>query len=203
MRISTKMIKSAVLPDEIRAANFNNWFQGSMVKTGPLPLVVFHGTDRCFDRFDVNRTAEGGLFFSTSVEHASGFGDSVLPVFLCLRNIFLVQHADLPEHHGAYGLSSYISHVKSLGYDGILIQGFHDAGYVADTYIALKGGSAIKSSKANSGLFSPDDPTFMDTLSDNGHGRRLDPFLTERSKNAAITQEALLKIKYAAPALTM
>jgi hypothetical protein len=86
---------------------FKRWFGDSKVvdKSGN-PLVVYHGTDKDFKEFDLNRSGSGsgqylgkGFYFAQSAGVADAFAgeDSarVMPVYLSIKNPFRTASTDL------------------------------------------------------------------------------------------------------------
>lgn len=96
----------AVITGAEREANFRAWFGDSkVVDAQGAPRVVFHGTNKAFDRFDADAIGSGmdagklgrGFYFSEDPNLASGYakpysrggdgaGANVMPVFLAMRN---------------------------------------------------------------------------------------------------------------------
>lgn len=77
---------------------FKKWFGDSKV-TEPdgAPMVVYHGTDKTFDRFEQRpgitrilfsrfETERSGFFFAEDADLAKEYGDHVLPMYLSLQN---------------------------------------------------------------------------------------------------------------------
>jgi hypothetical protein len=150
--------------EELRAAaerNFLKWFGASQIVERGAPKVVYHGTNTYFDEFKASRTAEGGLFFTACMDHALGFGERILPVFLSIQSPMIVDGSTFPEAPCMDEMISLIETAKNKNLDGIIIRGFRDAGFIADTYIVFDG-RKIKSARSNSGQFSTRDITFED-----------------------------------------
>ena len=73
---------------------FRNWFRNSkVVDAEGKPLVVYHGTNKDFDRFtDVNAELPGLYFFTPDAAFADGFTRSIgqiVPVYLSIQNPFI------------------------------------------------------------------------------------------------------------------
>ena len=88
---------------------FKRWFGDSKVvgKDGK-PLVVYHGTDKDFDTFDISRSGSSsgeylgkGFYFSQSADMAGAFAGEknalVMPVYLAINNPFNTSSTDLTK----------------------------------------------------------------------------------------------------------
>jgi hypothetical protein len=88
---------------------FKRWFGDSKIvgKDGN-PLVVYHGTDKDFDTFDISRSGSSsgeylgkGFYFSQSADMAGAFAGEknalVMPVYLAINNPFNTASTDLTK----------------------------------------------------------------------------------------------------------
>lgn len=84
--------------------NFRKWFGESKVldETGN-PLVVYHGTNGDFDKFDPKLSRDIGIHFGTA-EQANTFGNNVMPSYLQLKNPLQVEDRFSREN----GLSAFL-----------------------------------------------------------------------------------------------
>ena len=86
---------------------FKRWFGGSKVvdKSGK-PLVVYHGTDKDFEEFDLNRSGSAsgqylgkGFYFAQSAGVADAFAGvdnaRIVPAYLSIKNPFRTDSTDL------------------------------------------------------------------------------------------------------------
>ena len=120
---------------------FKKWFGKSKVVKGGKPLVVYHGTDKQFNAFDVkkqggnvDKSGKLGFFFSGKAKVASDFGKkstkdreykvgaNIIPVYLSIKN---------PKEIGVKGFTAFISDYSKYrreaikqGYDGVSIKPF-------------------------------------------------------------------------------
>lgn len=148
---------------QIYTDEFKNWFgdwekssnESSMVvdKQG-MPLVVYHGTDKKFDKFIV----KNGSWFITNKDEALEYGTNILSCYLNIRNLYVGSH----EENAKYGIKVLINKIKSKNFDGILLpkdQEFFDKHiyYEAqhDVFIVFEP-NQIKSATNNKGIFDID-----------------------------------------------
>jgi hypothetical protein len=77
-------------------SGLKEWFGNSKIvdKNGD-PLVVYHGTDVEFDKFDPTKARKGwlgkGFYFTGDETEAAGFGKIVKPFYLKIENPFIVE----------------------------------------------------------------------------------------------------------------
>ncbi|HWR30202.1 MAG TPA: hypothetical protein VN631_10255, partial [Negativicutes bacterium] len=112
------------------------------------PLVVYHGTQHDFSRFD-NRhiESEAGFFFTDNPknagEYADGVGGRLIPAYLNIKKPY-----EYTAKEWADGDGLDLDKLAASGYDGAVIRGQDGA----DTWIALKP-EQIKSATGNRGTF--------------------------------------------------
>lgn len=148
---------------------FKRWFGDSkVVDEQGNPLVVYHGTMYDFAVFDLDRSVEGGFFFSVSPQHASKFASEILgrnditpnvmPVYVSIKNPMIVDGTQLPTEHELEDIESLIRSAKKKGHDGVLIKDFRDRNATPqDTYVVFRP-EQIKSAIGNNGNFDPNNP---------------------------------------------
>ena len=78
--------------------NFWNWFGDSkVVDDKGRPLVVYHGTKKEFDTFDVKQVGSNtgnfghigfGFYFTQDQDYAQSYGTNIMPVYLKSTNVF-------------------------------------------------------------------------------------------------------------------
>ncbi|MFV0511828.1 MAG: LPD38 domain-containing protein [Shewanella algae] len=82
---------------------FESWFGDSKVVTDDgKPLVVYHGTDENFDKFDVSfggknfndANSKEGIFFTSSLDYARHYGENVKESYLRINNPLIVNVKD-------------------------------------------------------------------------------------------------------------
>jgi len=77
-------------------ADFHSWFSRSVVRTTEgRPLLVYHGTDADFSKFDLSRSGEGsgsqgwlghGIYFTDRVSSAAFYGSKIKTAYLNMSN---------------------------------------------------------------------------------------------------------------------
>jgi len=115
----TAMLKvSKLLEDPTESPAFQAWFAGSkVVDAAGKPARVFHGTDKKFNSFNLNKTTQGIIWFTSdkaSVEAgdvgAQGRG-VIMELYACIKN-----PAGWKEYD-QYGLGE----LKARGFDGAIL----------------------------------------------------------------------------------
>lgn len=148
--------KSLVQKEEIAKApekeitpEFKQWFKDSQVKnTEGKPLMVFHGTKKAFDEFDIQASTnigkqEGEGFYFTARKglankFAEGEGGNIRPVYLNIKKPFDITSEKADKklkaiiHSKEYTPQQKTQSVKDAGYDGIVMR--HEDG---DTWVAF------------------------------------------------------------------
>ena len=82
--------------DVLSSPSFKKWFKGSQVKDKDgKPLVVYHGTDKSFDKFKIGRS--GGIYFTEDSDFATNFGNTVIPVYLKINKLADLTNRDSNE----------------------------------------------------------------------------------------------------------
>ncbi|MGC3867142.1 hypothetical protein ACPUEZ_12390, partial [Akkermansia muciniphila] len=87
----------------VRTEAFKNWFgdwehdpenASKVVDENGEPRVVYHGTDSQFTVFDSSKVETSwyshGFYFSDKKSDAKSYGDNIVPVFLNIRNPFMI-----------------------------------------------------------------------------------------------------------------
>lgn len=154
---------------------FKKWFGDSkVVDEDGDPVVVYHGTGKNFDSFDVGRAGSGSgtpqekaIFLTTDKNEASdraeiaGVGDesdhrgAVMPVYVKAENPYT---SDLTTYNSKR-FSEEIAKAKSLGHDSIF---FPKVDYKGEKgTVAVFSPEQIKSSIGNFGSFDPRDPRIL------------------------------------------
>ena len=131
------------------------------------PLVVYHGTESDFFEFKHGKAVGSGdkfgylgeAFYATNDEDvAQTYGDRVIPIFLNLKNPYVVNDPAFTSPHsaGSFAKSLNVSTdkvsdlLKSQGYDGVIAKD-EDMDYIE--YAAYKS-NQIKSAEDNIGTYS-------------------------------------------------
>ena len=179
----------------VRTPEFKAWFgdweldpenASKVVDENGEPLVVYHGTNNR-ERKRVGRYPDGTWkydysefsvfrgtnFFNSDEDNAGGYGSTVYPVFLNLRNPLIID-ADGQNYsyirfnnevHDTYEIAEY---AKSNGYDGVIFNGLYDGvDYAAlqektNDYVTFNP-NQIKSATRNSGAFSSSPDIYYQT----------------------------------------
>jgi len=164
--VAMKVSKDAVTD----SAAFKKWFGDSkVVDENGKPLVVYHGTRESFDEFDISQigqTDQGeygqGFYFAKDPNESSWYagtdemmgdqdtGGNVMPVYLSLRNPYIVKH-------GGFGKTIDTVKLKSDGYDGVIA--IDDNGIFVEL-VAFKP-NQIKSATGNNGGFDPKNDSIL------------------------------------------
>lgn len=83
--------------------SFRKWFGNSKIVANGNPIVVYHGTNKDFDAFDIEKAmSEGGVFYfcrnpgfkkgwdsKSAGGYASGVGGNVIPVYLKMEKPYV------------------------------------------------------------------------------------------------------------------
>jgi hypothetical protein len=128
---------------------FKRWFGDSKVvdKDGN-PVVVYHGTDSKFKKFN---TEEGAFFFGgwEAESFAKTYGKNVVPAYVRITNPFKASFEEF--------ISYDIDDLKSKGYDGVVyeekVEGMPDE--ITQQWVAFEP-NQVKSATSNKGTFSPE-----------------------------------------------
>jgi len=127
---------------------FKRWFGDSKVvdKNGN-PVVVYHGTDSKFKKFN---TEEGAFFFGgwEAESFAKTYGKNVVPAYVRITNPFKASFEEF--------ISYDIDDLKNKGYDGVVyeekVEGMPDE--ITQQWVAFEP-NQVKSATSNKGTFSP------------------------------------------------
>src|SRR5699024_4718451 len=165
---------------QVRTDNFKQWFgdwEGSpetsskVVDANGEPVVVYHGTARDFEQFDLSASQVSGdvgplgVFFTDNPDYASAYaadikgqvldGGQVMPAFISLKNP-KIESIDLMEDievsWDKKAVAEYKDSLLREGHDGII---FQSEG--ANEYVAFEP-TQIKSAIGNRGTFDPANP---------------------------------------------
>ena len=146
----------------VESKEFKNWFGDSkVVDSQGKPMVVYHGTDKDFSTFTRGKVQPiggvrfqdaQGFYFADDPGYASDYGGTVMPVYLLIKNPFIVP-ADGFDH--TYVSKERRDELESQGYDGIIAPEV-EGGRFAE-YVVFRPGQ-IKSATGNRGTFDPANP---------------------------------------------
>ena len=155
---------------------FRKWFGDSkIVDSDGKPLVVYHGTNRDFREFDVDKRTDKhgrqliGAFFSANSEYASSYGSasgdttgrSVIPAYVKLTNPLVINEDTTSGvsdfQYGKLTSIDFLEKTKASGYDGI-IYNWNDAELGNNPFheVVVFSANDIKS-KFNKGTYDPKD----------------------------------------------
>ncbi|MEJ8837644.1 GNAT family N-acetyltransferase [Ramlibacter sp. AN1133] len=148
---------------------FRDWFEDSVVVDAQgWPLPVFHGTTRSFARFSTAKLGEKtgaldaktGFFFAENPDAASQFtweagepyGGNLMPVFLRLRNPYVIRDVVLDGSVGTK-VGMLMRRAQALGHDGVVFERSDMLGHQGRCFAVFEPGQ-IKSVTANRGRWS-------------------------------------------------
>lgn len=112
VRANSAQYNDGAQGDQTRSANFKNWFgdwendpenASKVVDDQGRPLVVYHGTDADFTIFDISKSGSNtgntgfygrGFYFSDKESTASAYGESLIPVYLDIKNPFYADRVE-------------------------------------------------------------------------------------------------------------
>lgn len=151
---------------------FKAWFgESKMVDDQGAPRVLYHGTDKSFDTFDVEHAGAGrgskeerALFFSQTPDTANASaevmgagsgGDVVYPVYVKLENPYV----SAMKFYNSREMEQEISRAKAEGHDGITFPQLTTPGE-ADT-VAVFSPEQVKSAIGNRGTFDQTDANIL------------------------------------------
>lgn len=160
--------------DQTETPEFRRWFGDSkVVDEDGKPQVVYHGTDSRFNSFSEEKIGTGadsspfvggtgfggkGFYFSPDRDTAEGYGRHVVPVYLSIKNPFIVPKYTSAASYASKILGKEVT-LKTLR-DELLIHG--NDGIIKEDpykkeYIAFHP-EQIKSATKNKGAFDPSNP---------------------------------------------
>lgn len=168
--------------------NFARWFgQSQLVDAAGAPLMLFHGTTRDFDAFDVNLTGlndhgwySKGIYLAADPSSASAYtkydsllaggklsdmvmGGNVMPVYVAMTNPY-VWPDDRRAALSAAERDEITREVMGAGHDGVIVPNrFQEPRYAAAHEVVVFRPEQIKSAVGNSGLFDRSSPGVTDT----------------------------------------
>jgi hypothetical protein len=109
---------------QVYTPQFKEWFKGSkVVDENGEPMLTYHGSNKQFDSFDINKTnpSRQAFFFATTSKETSQFSQTY-PVFLNIK--------DWADFRGKGAIDTInnqdIQSSKEQGKDGIIGKGFFD-----------------------------------------------------------------------------
>lgn len=145
------------------------------------PLVVFHGTDARFTRFDPSemRDREGSFFFAENREDAESYSDgTIMPVFINVRKPFDYENGAVPDEYRehwkqARNKREQVAILKKVGFDGWTADFEHGNGWGE---ISVFYPSQIKPATDNTGEFSAENDDIRFRRAYHGSGADFDRF---------------------------
>lgn len=182
--------------DQSDSPAFRRWFGDSkVVDEQGRPLVVYHGTNANFERFDQERLGEAsehpsavlGFYFTSNSTVAEEWAWSeddghVMPVYLAIANPMQMtgeEFRGMVDGHARTDrqmrqlFTALKKTAESRGYDGIYVSKIdgplreEDAEWSSDVYIAFRP-EQIKSATDNTGTFDPRNPDIRFSRPDGG-----------------------------------
>jgi site-specific DNA-cytosine methylase len=174
---------------------FRRWFGDSkVVDSEGKPLVVYHGTSSPWTVADFGKLGTStkskfsklGFFFTRSPQSAdtyaafsAGFeeqGQSVMPVYLAIKNPKAITYEDLEGLDGAADAFNFRLEAVMAGHDGFVVM----AGKRIAEYVAISP-TQIKSAIGNRGTYDPADPDLRRAVAaHHGGPHEFDSFSTDK-----------------------
>ena len=146
---------------------------GTVADRNGKPLLLYHGTDKQFDAFDLNADPvtyeedRGKVFFTSDRAKAVGYSESygleaakgtprVVEAYVTLKNPYVIDNSDSPTEDWDASGRLYDSYAKEGGHDGIIISTEDRSekmvvAFRADQIRTAVGGGAQMSPKTHSG----------------------------------------------------
>lgn len=124
----------------------------SLLNEDGTPRLVYHGTDYRFTAFKP-RDGNNEYFFSDDINAARDYGGIQMPVYLSMKNPYVV------NLHGEGDAVIYdaLDYAISNGYDGVIAQNAYDGANEHTEYVVFNP-MQIKSAKDNIGTFDGTNP---------------------------------------------
>lgn len=157
----------ATAQDQTQTAAFRRWFGDSkVVDENGEPRVVYHGTKRDFDTFDMTAEANGGFwpsgalgaFFSPKDWAAEIYGPKIKPVYLKIENPYRMTNEENGRIASRDAARARREELIAERYDGIIIGAEQE-------FVAFRP-EQIKSATANRGTFDPDSPSILESVAE-------------------------------------
>jgi hypothetical protein len=159
--------------DQTQTKAFKEWFGDSkVVDAGGNPLVVYHGTNKSFTKFELQKTGGTGFYFTTDPDEAAFYadirgrwqddrGDNIIPAYVSIKNPASLEEFNLAYEKSSGGNPRKQAHeaLAKKGYDGVVFRKMEDDGKV-DFVIAFSP-TQIKSATGNRGTFDPKNPNIL------------------------------------------
>jgi len=176
---------------------FEETEQDPLTNNDGTPKTLYHGTDSNFKEFrtgeKIGKTKEDqveGIYLTDNKEAASFFGNRIIEIILILKNPYITEgNKELKEDLGVETLGEVNDKLKSLGYDGLIInRGFYAYGGPHKAYIAFSPDQIkmIDPEESNTEAFMEIDKQTAPKLEDFGQkvgGARKDMEITRKEKD--------------------
>jgi len=96
-------------------------------------MKLYHGTDSKFDKFDIDETCDGVVYFTDDQKAASGYG-----TILKTASVTFINSKEI-DYEGDDDSNIYndIKDAKKEGYDSLIIYNTDDGANEFDQYIAF------------------------------------------------------------------
>jgi len=127
--------------------NFKKWFGGSkVVDDSGNPLVVYHGTDAEFSKFNISKRGKygKGIYLSIHEGDARIFGGKIMPLYASIKKPFIIPESELNNNEDAKYLGRRL--IREGKYDGI----------IGGSIIIAFDSKQLKSATGNNGNFDKD-----------------------------------------------
>ncbi len=114
--------------------SFKDWFGASKAAfANGKPKVLYHGTWKNFDEFDVPET---GIYFTDNLKAAKAYGE-VIRVYLSLQNPLVLDFEgsrDMGEHEN---ILDEVTFAKEEGFDGLIVNNSFDGENTLNQFVAF------------------------------------------------------------------
>lgn len=128
----------------IESSSLASWFGSSkVVDENGKPLMVYHGTNAKFKKFDMKFAEDGAHFFTPNETHAGSFG-TIRSFILRINSPMEIDQDTLEgawDEEEDYGklprdfVEQFVIKAKKNGYDGLIIRDMSDRDISADMYL--------------------------------------------------------------------
>jgi len=141
MKLIDILLRESFEDNSFNIDEFKRWFKGSKIRMGSQPRLVYHGTNKRFDKFDkeyIGSNDHGfwgrGFYFHDNGVYAKGYADveteyndgetNIITACLKIKNPFYLGN-DKQPFQSEEQASKFTDKVISNGYDGIVADGLH------------------------------------------------------------------------------
>lgn len=167
--------------DQTETPEFKRWFgESKVIDAEGKPLVVYHGTDKNFTKFDLDRVSDGFWFSSNKEKISAGEAGAagranLIPVYLSIQKM-----AGWDEYE-----RSSIGQLIRDGFDGVRLD---------DDYLVFNP-TQIKSAIGNSGAFDPKNPDIAMSLGRAEYHKAINDAIEAENRDPKLRRERIANAK--------